>query len=148
MQPDNSASPFIVLIDDDEHSAHLLTRMLAAHGAPAIRHFADARAGEAALATILADPQGTWPGLVVVDLKAHSGANAEFAARNQVVLRQKGIPLAIMTAPTDSTGRRLLHDAGAAAVFFRQAELDAYRREAAAIVSFWARSQCLDAIGM
>ncbi|MBE7732449.1 response regulator transcription factor [Devosia faecipullorum] len=148
MQPDNSVSPFIVLIDDDEHSAHLLTRMLVAHGAPSIRHFADAGAGEAALATILANPQGAWPGLVVVDLKAHSGANAEFAARNQVALHQKGIPLVIMTAPTDSGGRRILHDAGAAAVFFRQAELDAYRREAAAIVSFWARSQSLDAIGM
>ncbi len=148
MYANDSDAPFIVLIDDDEHSAHLLTRMLSAHGAPAIRHFATAQSGETALSAILNDPQATWPGLLIVDLKAHSAANAEFATRNHALLRQKGIPLAIMAAPTDRDGRRLLLDAGASVVFFRQAELDAYRHEAAAIVSFWARSQCLDAIGM
>ena len=47
-----------------------------------------------------------------------------------------------------SMERQALHDAGASAVFFRQADLDAYRHEAAAIVSFWARHQRLDAVGM
>lgn len=148
MHTDNPDAPFIVLIDDDEHSAHLLTRMLATHGAPAIRHFGTAAAGEAALAAILSDHQATWPGLIIVDLKSHSAANIEFAARNHAMLRQRGVPLAIMAAPTDRAGRRALQDAGATAVFFRQAELDAYRHEVASIVSFWARSQCLDAIGM
>lgn len=148
MHTDNPDAPFIVLIDDDEHSAHLLTRMLAAHGAPAIRHFQTAADGEVALAAILSDHQATWPGLIIVDLKSHSAANIEFAARNHAMLRQRGVPLAIMAAPTDRAGRQALQDAGATAVFFRQAELDAYRHEVASIVSFWARSQCLDAIGM
>ena len=140
--------PFIALIDDDGHSAHLLTRMLLAHGAPDVRHFALPTAGEAFLAETLADANRDWPGMVIVDLKSHSGANIEFLARNQALLRQKGVPLAVMTQPTDRAGRQALHDAGAAAVFFRQAELDAYRHEAAAIVSFWARHQRLDAVGM
>ena len=140
--------PFIALIDDDAHSAHLLTRMLSAHGAPQIRHFATAEAGEAFLAQRLAHVDREWPGVVIVDLKNHSGANLEFLARNQALLRQKGIPLAVMTPPTDRAGRQALHDEGASAVFFRQAELNAYRHEAASIVSFWARHQRLDAVGM
>jgi DNA-binding response OmpR family regulator len=143
-----SDTPFIALIDDDGHSAHLLTRMLQAHGAPEVTHFASASAGEAFLAEVLADPNQEWPGMVVVDLKAHSGANIEFLVRNQALLRQKGVPLAVMTQTTDRAGRQALHDAGAAAVFFRQADLDAYRHEAAAMVSFWARHQRLDAVGM
>lgn len=148
MHPDPSDAPYIVLVDDDHHSAYLLTRMLAAHGAPNIRHYAGDDEGEKTLAAILADHEAIWPGAVIVDLKAHSGANEEFVARNSALLRQKGVPLIVMAPPTGRTGRQSLLDAGASAIFFRQAELDAYRREAAAIVSFWARHQCLDAIGM
>jgi len=140
--------PFIALVDDDGHSAHLLTRMLLAHGAPQIMHFGSIEAGEAFLGQRLADVEREWPGLVIIDLKAHSGANLEFVARNQALLRQKGIPLAVMTQTTDRAGRQALHDAGAAAVFFRQSDLEAYRHEAAAIVRFWARNQRLDAVGM
>jgi DNA-binding response OmpR family regulator len=141
-------TPFIALIDDDGHSAHLLTRMLLAHGAPDVKHFNLPTAAEAFLTATLADARVEWPGLVIVDLKAHSAANLEFALRNQALLRQKGVPLAVMTQPTDRAGRQVLHDAGASAVFFRQADLDAYRHEVASIVSFWARSQRLDAVGM
>ncbi|SMQ72044.1 CheY chemotaxis protein or a CheY-like REC (receiver) domain [Devosia lucknowensis] len=141
-------APFIALIDDDGHSAHLLTRMLRTHDAPEVMHFGTAAAGEAGLATILADTGREWPGLVIVDLKAHSGANLEFVSRNHALLRQKGIPLAVMTQRMDRECRRVLQDAGASAVFFRQPQLDAYRHEVAAIVSFWARHQRLDAVGM
>lgn len=140
--------PFIVLIDDDGHSAHLLTRMLAAHGAPEIRHFASAEEGEEQLAAMVRDVRNVWPSLVIVDLKSHSRANIEFLGRNHAAMRQKGIPLAVMTAPIDRPAREALHHAGASRVFFRQARLDAYRQEAAAIVSFWARTQRLDAVGM
>ncbi len=144
----SDGTPFIALIDDDGHSAHLLTRMVSACGAPAVMHFATAGEGETFLSATLADVGREWPGLVIVDLKAHSGVNLEFVARNQALLRQKGVPLAVMTQSSDRAGRQHLLDAGAAAVFFRQPELDAYRREAAAIVSFWARHQRLDAVGM
>ena len=119
-----------------------------AHGAPEIRHFAGAADGEAFLRATLADASNAWPGLVIVDLKAHSGANLEFVGRNRGQLQQKGIPVAVMAPVTGRIGRQKLHNAGAAAVFFRQAELAAYRREAASIVSFWARLQRLDAVGM
>jgi len=140
--------PFIALIDDDGHSAHLLTRMLRAHGAPDVRHLGGAAEGRARIEAVLADPDAAWPGLLIVDLKSSSTANLDFVSAIQALLRQKGIPLAVMSQPLDRAGRERLHDAGASTVFFRQAELDAYRREAAAIVSFWARHQRLDAVGM
>lgn len=140
--------PFVALIDDDQHSAHLLTRMLLAHGSPDVQHYGGAEDGRSRLQAVLGDVAANWPGLLIVDLKAHSRANVEFVASIQSLMRQKGVPVVVMAPPLDRAGREALHDAGAAAVFFRQAELDAYRREAAGIVSFWARSQRLDAVGM
>jgi DNA-binding response OmpR family regulator len=140
--------PFVALVDDDEHSARLLTRMLVAHGSPEVQWYGDAHDGRLLLASVLANPAADWPGLLIVDLKAHSGANVEFIASIQSLARQKGVPVVAMVAPLDREGRQALLEAGASAVFFRQAQLDAYRREAAGIVSFWARSQRLDAVGM
>lgn len=140
--------PFVALIDDDRHSATLLTRMLLAHGSPEVRHFGDAVDGRLAFEAVLADPAANWPGLLIVDLKATSAANLEFVASIQSLARQKGVPVVVMAQTLDRAGREALHDAGASAVFFRQAELEAYRREAAGIVSFWARHQRLDAVGM
>lgn len=139
---------FVVLIDDDPHSAHLLMRMLDGQSGPKVRHYLTEEAGEVFLGTVLNDATADWPSLVLVDLKAHSGANEAFLTRHQAMLRQKGVPLAVMSCPTDRAGRQALHDAGAGAVFFRQAELDAYRHEVSAILSFWARHQRLDAVGM
>ena len=140
--------PFVALVDDDQHSAHLLTRMLLAHGAPHIQWYGGADDGRAMLTGVLANPAANWPSLLIVDLKAHSAANLEFIASIQSLARQKGVPVVVMAPLLDREGREALHDAGASAVFFRHAELDAYRREAAGIVSFWARSQRLDAVGM
>lgn len=141
-------SPFVALIDDDRHSAHLLTRMLIAHGSPDVAWFGDATDGLARLEAVLGNVSASWPGLVIVDLKGHSGANLEFVASIQHLARQKGVPVVVMSQTLDRQDRQALEDAGASAVFFRQAELDAYRREAAGIVSFWARTQRLDAVGM
>ncbi|HTM79163.1 MAG TPA: hypothetical protein VL133_16235, partial [Devosia sp.] len=58
------------------------------------------------------------------------------------------IPVVVMAPQLERAAAEALHDAGAAAVFTRHAERDAYRREAANIISFWARSQRLDAVGM
>ena len=140
--------PFVALVDDDQHSAHLLTRMLLAHGSPDIQWYGGAADGRLMLGNVLSNPEANWPGLLIVDLKAHSNANLEFVASIQALARQKGVPVVVMAPPLDRAGREALHDAGASAVFFRHAELDAYRREAAGIVSFWARSQRLDAVGM
>lgn len=140
--------PFVALVDDDQHSAHLLTRMLLAHGSPHIHWYGDAGSARLSLTGVLANPAANWPGLVIVDLKAHSQATRDFLGSVHSLVRQKGVPVVAMVAPVDRPGREALHDAGASAVFFRHPELDAYRREAAGIVSFWARSQRLDAVGM
>ena len=140
--------PFVALVDDDQHSAHLLTRMLLAHGSPDIQWYGGAIDGRLMLGDVLANPAANWPSLLIVDLKAHSGANLEFVASIQSLTRQKGVPVVVMSPLLDRAGRETLHEAGAAAVFFRHAELDAYRREAAGIVSFWARNQRLDAVCM
>lgn len=140
--------PFVALIDDDQHSTHLLTRELLAHGLPDVRHYGDGAAGRIELDAVLANCANNWPCLVIVDLKAHSRANVDFVSDVQATTAQKGVPVVVMVQPQERAIRDALYDAGAAAVFFRQADRDAYRREAAGIVSFWARSQRLDAVGM
>ena len=140
--------PFLALIDDDQHSAYLLTRMLLAHGSPNIQHYGDAVDGSTRLQAVLDGPPTHWPGLIIVDLKAHSQANHDFVAALQPTARQKGVPIVVMSQPTGRQGRQALHEAGASAIFFRQAELGAYRSEAASIVSFWARFERLDTVGM
>jgi DNA-binding NarL/FixJ family response regulator len=140
--------PFLALVDDDQHSAHLLTRMLLAHGSPEVQWLGGALDGRLALAKVLNNPAADWPSLLIVDLKAHSSASLEFVSSIQSLARQKGVPVVVMAPPLDREGREALHDAGASGVFFRHADRDAYRREAAGIVSFWARNQRLDAVGM
>lgn len=140
--------PFIALIDDDQYSAHLLTRMLIAHGSPEVQHYGNAIEGLERIKAVLADPNANWPGLLIVDLKSHSGANVEFLASIQPLAHKKGVPVVVMTQALDHAAREAIYDAGAVAVFLRHPELDAYRREAAGIVSFWARNQRLGAVGM
>jgi DNA-binding response OmpR family regulator len=144
----SNGMPYLALVDDDQHSAHLLTRMLLAHGSPRVQWYGSAVDGRLVLGDILANPSADWPSLLIVDLKSHSSANLEFVSSIKSLAFQKGVPVVVMTPPLDRSDREALHDAGASAVFFRHAELDAYRREAAGIVSFWARSQHLDAVGM
>jgi len=123
-------------------------RMLAANDGPTARHFGDDEEGLADLTHELNDPQANWPEVLVVDLKAHSEATLDFVSRHQAWLRQKGVAPVVMVPPTDRAGRNRYFEAGAAAVFFRQPELDAYRHEVAEIANFWARTPRLDAVGM
>ena len=141
-------APFIGLIDDDGHSARLFMRVLAVNDGPSVRHYRDEEEALADLAHVLSDPQSHWPELLVVDLKGHSHANLEFIRRHQAWLRQKGVAVVVMVPPTNRAGRMVYLEAGAAAVFFRQSEADAYRHELAGIANFWARSERLDAVGM
>lgn len=140
--------PYIGLVDDDDHSAHLFMRMLAANDGPSVRHYGDDAKSLAELSQALKDPLAHWPDILVVDLKSHSNANLEFVRRYQACLHQKGIGVVVMIPPVSRAVRMMYHEAGAAAVFFRQPELDAYRRELAALTDFWARSRRPDAVGM
>jgi DNA-binding response OmpR family regulator len=136
--------PAIALVDDDFHSARLMMRMLAAHGGPHVEWLSDPGTALETLAGYDTLPIG-GKCMVLVDLKASSNASADFI----VELRRKAPGLLVIAmAPTlDRETRNALLDAGAAAVFQRHGELNAYRREAASIVGFWVRSQRLDAVG-
>ena len=141
----SSGQPAIVLVDDDFHSARLLTRMLVAHGGPVVERFNDPEAALQALAAIDAAAPGAVQCVVVVDLKTSSTATHDFIVR----LKHDSPSLVVvaMSPSLDRGTRNGLLDAGAAAVFERHGELNAYRREAANIVGFWVRSQRLDAVG-
>lgn len=128
--------PAIMLVDDDYHSARLMTRMLEAHGAPQVDRLADP---ERALDAIAAASSGDTPIMAVVDLKSTSGATRDFVARLKP--RAPHITIVAMAPSLDRETRNKLLEAGAAAVFERHADIALYRREAASIVDFWARSQ-------
>lgn len=139
---------YIAVVDDDGHSAHLLCRTLGQAGCSSVRHLGGADFGGARLNRILADIHQPWPSVVIVDLKTDSTANIAFVARHQSLLRQRGVCILVMVSRYDEKVRSTLIDAGAAGVFYRQADRDAYRREVNGILQFWARHQRLDAVGM
>jgi DNA-binding response OmpR family regulator len=143
----NTKQPFLVLVDDDPHSARLLTRMLLAHGAPSIQWIESSAEGLSQIKDLLAGTAKHLPGLVIVDLKASSTASADFIAEVTALERSRSLVIAAMAPSLDRATRESLLDAGADAVFERHADLQAYRAEAAAIVSFWVRNQRLDAVG-
>jgi DNA-binding response OmpR family regulator len=139
--------PFIALVDDDAHSARLITRMLLAHGAPTIHWLDGAAAGAAEIGDMLASPQAERPALVIVDLKANSGASCDFIRGLRGLEGGTGLLIVAMASTLDREIRDRLVDAGADAVFERHADSERYRREVASIVSFWVRNQRLSAIG-
>ncbi len=137
--------PAIALVDDDFHSARLMMRMLAAHGAPHVERLNHVDSALETLAGYDALPPAAGKCMVVVDLKASSTASRDFIA--ELRRRAPGLLVVAMAPTLDRETRNALLDAGAAAVFERHGELNAYRREAASIVGFWVRSQRLDAVG-
>ena len=143
----NTKQPYLMLVDDDAHSARLLTRMLLAHGAPSIHWIESSAEGLSQIKGLLAEPGKPLPGLVIVDLKSSSTAASEFIAAISGLERSRGLVIAAMAPDLDRPTRDRLIKAGADAVFERHADLHAYRAEAAAIVSFWVRNQRLDAVG-
>ena len=143
----NTKQPYLMLVDDDAHSARLLTRMLLAHGAPSIQWVESADEGLSQIKTLL-DQAGTHrPGLVIVDLKSSSTAGKDFIADIAALERSRSLVIVAMGPSLDRNIRDSLLGAGADAVFERHADIQAYRAEAAAIVSFWVRNQRLDAVG-
>jgi len=143
-----SKAPHLALVDDDAHSARLLARTLAAQGAPRVEWLGDAGEARRRLAERLAAPHGERPGLLIVDLKANSAATRDFIADIAERAAAARLPIVAIVPDTGAAERQPLLAAGASAVFRREAEREAYRREAASIVNFWARSQRLDTVGM
>jgi CheY-like chemotaxis protein len=139
--------PYLALIDDDAHSARLMTRMLLAHGGPLVQWLDGPVQGAAELGDILADSTRQLPGLVIVDLKASSEANRGFIAGLRKLDGADRLLVVAMSPSLDRERRDGLLEAGADAVFQRHADVNAYRREAANLVSYWVRNQRLHAIG-
>lgn len=139
--------PFMALVDDDAHSARLMTRMLLAHGAPSVRWLEGASIGEAQLREWVAAGACEQPGLVIVDLKSSSTATVEFIFTIRELDGAEELLVAAIAPTLERQTREILLEAGADAVFERHGEIGAYRREAESIVSFWVRNQRLDATG-
>lgn len=142
-----SPKPYVALVDDDIHSARLLTRMLTAHGSPEVRWHDSATTGAAEIAQALAEDSATLPDLIVVDLKASSDATRDFIAGLRKLEGAEKLLVVAMSATLDKDIRDVIIDSGADAVFQRHPDIDPYRREVANIVCFWVRNQRLNAIG-
>lgn len=147
MNGHSGGQPYFVLVDDDLHSARLLLRMLAAHGAPTVNWQENSELGLAELSTVLASDNSTVPALVLVDLKSSSEATEHFVKQVRALPGAASLLVAAVAPTLERVRRDALLEAGADAVFQRHADLDFYRREAAAIISFWVRNQRLDAVG-
>ncbi len=147
MNSHGAAQPFMALVDDDSHSARLMIRMLLAHGAPSVSWLDGEVTASTELGKLLDDRKATLPGLVIVDLKSSSTATADFIRKLRGMQDGTALLIAAMASTLDREVREVLLEAGADAVFERQADIDFYRREAAAIVSFWVRNQRLEAVG-
>ncbi len=139
--------PFMALVDDDSHSARLMIRMLLAHGAPSVSWMDTGSSAAERLGALLDDSRAALPGLVIVDLKASSSATHEFIGRLRGMQNGGALLIAAMAPSLEKEVRDRLLECGADAVFERHAEVNSYRREAAAMVSFWVRSQHLEAVG-
>lgn len=139
--------PFMVLVDDDSHSARLMIRVLLAHGAPSVSWMDTGPVGAERIGALLEDARAALPGLVIVDLKASSSATHEFIEQLRGMRNGSALLIAAMAPSLEKEVRDRLLACGADAVFERHAEVDFYRREAAAIVSFWVRNQHLEAVG-
>ena len=135
--------PAIALVDDDYHSARLMTRMLEAGGASHVSLMADLERAVDQLSEMARHPGSEF--LAVVDLKSSSSATRDFIERLKG--RAPGLTVVAVAPSLDREVRTTLLDAGAAAVFERHSDIELYRREAACIVDFWARSQRLDKTG-
>ena len=139
--------PFMALDDDDSHSTRLMIRMLLAHGAPSVSWMQGEEQAQSDLAVTLATPRGNLPGLVIVDLKSSAEATRAFVGKLRAMPGGENLLVAAMAPTLERPLRDELEAAGADAVFERHADIESYRREAAAIVRFWVRHQRLDAVG-
>lgn len=142
-----NGQPFMVLVDDDSHSARLMIRMLLAHGSPSVTWIDNAEDALERLASNLGDSRVPLPGLVIVDLKSSSADTADFIVRLRTIARGANLLVAAMASSLERGVREGLLRSGADAVFERHGSIESYRGEIASIVSFWARHRRLDAVG-
>ena len=142
-----TGQPFLALVDDDSHSARLMIRMLLAHGAPSVSWLDGEAMATTEIGKLLDNDRAALPGLVIVDLKSTSTATPEFITKLRGMRDGRSLLIGALAPNLERETREIYLSAGADAVFERQADIESFRREAAAIVSFWVRNQHLDAVG-
>src|SRR5690606_33033777 len=118
-------------------SARLMIRMLLAHGAPSVSWLDGEAMAATEIGKLLDNDRATLPGLVIVDLKSTSTATPEFITRLRGMRDGRSLLIGALAPNLERETREVYLSAGADAVFERQANIDSFRREAAAIVSFW-----------
>ena len=132
MTTPSGRQPAIALVDDDYHSARLMTRMLEAHGGPQVSRLPDP---EKAVETLAAAATVAGQCMAVVDLKSSSTASRDFVARLKHVAPQL---LVVAMAPSldrevawsEAGGNLIMHSSDLA--IFRQtlkSELDTLRAD-------------------
>lgn len=132
--------PVFVLVDDHIHSARQLSRALADAPDPAfLLWLGGADRGARVLNEIFTRRPERIPDMVIVNLKGHSTATAEFIGAIETLVRDAGVPVVALASSLDAPTRNALIEAGADGVFERHADLDMYRREMAQLTRFWVR---------
>ncbi|WP_035871487.1 hypothetical protein [Cucumibacter marinus] len=131
--------PHVVLLDSDPNVEHLLRRALTDCGisAPVTAHHDSADA----LVTIQSQLNGGRHApavLVIVDLKTTSSATRDFLADlAELPFRHHIVVAAFIRDDSSGVGGELLREAGADAVFCRQADYAGYVREIDAVWRLW-----------
>ncbi|WP_127145299.1 response regulator [Pelagibacterium montanilacus] len=136
----HTGSPVFMLVDDQVHSARLLSRALAETDmAPRLVWLGDARRGHRLFTHLARSAPGRLPDMLVVDLKSHSDASSDFIESIRNETDQHHIPVAAIAASLDAPVRQKLLRSGAAAVFQRHPDIASYRAEIADLANFWVR---------
>ena len=140
------ARPYLAVVDGDALSARQTIRMLIAHGAPSVSWVDPVDETGSGIAGLWLAPDSELPAMVVVDLK-RGDATADCIAALRASAIGGDLLVVGLAAEGDMKQRQRIEIAGADAAFERHADISAFRREAAAMVSFWVRHQRLSAVG-
>lgn len=132
--------PVFALVDNDVHSARLMKRVLASVADHVeLTWLGDARRAKRSLVELFDQRSDSMPDLVIVDLKAHSSASADFVTEIRNHAKAAGVAIVAIVEEDAGTEPGRLRHAGADAVFVRHPDLAAYAAELEAITEFWVR---------
>lgn len=125
-------SACVALVDNDVHSARLLMRTLTQEGIGPARWLGSARRSLRLLNYDL-PLKAKWPSMLVVNIPA----GAQFVTAIGHLARKHDAQIVALIEPERPDLREGLLKAGAARVFERQPDRDAYRARIAALGEYW-----------
>jgi CheY-like chemotaxis protein len=136
----------MTLVADEPETARRLTRMLLAHGAPSVRWLDGSDQSMAELVGLLQAIE-EQPDLLVIGMMSSAEATASMIRCVRSAPGGRLLPIAALLPGTDRQLHEMQFAAGANVVVERLVEDSDYRREAARLVSYWVRTQRLNALG-